>query len=318
MQRFVDKGNSLNIDALEYFLAVAETGSISSASEDFFISQQGLNKALSALEQELGHQLMKRSSRGIQLTESGQIVKEYALKFMELKKDMKRDLDERTETETLLREESIKIASSRLCLYSILQPLMDCGFLSKALIVEATSDKTLEIAQDPNWIAITEITPQDSNNLAADHIEHRILLTTKIGIVYRKSCFPDIPKVLDPKDIKNLPLGINNDVGISNAASVLLGDEKPDSTVVQSSSLDFLTKRMMEGSCVFFTDSYFWFKTIRPLSKPNDRVVFSQVGDYEASIVIATSMLASTKTQQIANVLTNFLHAQDAAAGWIH
>ena len=63
----------MNIDSLKYFVEVAESGSFYQASRKLFISQQGLNRSISALEGELDAQLFARSSRGVQLTEEGAV-----------------------------------------------------------------------------------------------------------------------------------------------------------------------------------------------------------------------------------------------------
>ena len=56
------------------FLAVAQTGSISSASKRLFISQPAVSKAIKQLEDELGTTLFFRSSKGVSLTEDGELL----------------------------------------------------------------------------------------------------------------------------------------------------------------------------------------------------------------------------------------------------
>ena len=65
------------IDNLNYyrvFLAVAETGSISRAAEQLYISQPAVSKSIRNLEDALTVRLIDRSSRGITLTEHGQLL----------------------------------------------------------------------------------------------------------------------------------------------------------------------------------------------------------------------------------------------------
>lgn len=57
---------------LEYFVAVAETGSISEAAERLHASQSALSSAIHRLERELGCELfLRRHARGVTLTPSG-------------------------------------------------------------------------------------------------------------------------------------------------------------------------------------------------------------------------------------------------------
>ena len=62
---------------IEYFLKVADTMNISRAAEEMHISHQGLSKQIRMLEQELGANLLERSSSGIKLTETGKKMNEW-------------------------------------------------------------------------------------------------------------------------------------------------------------------------------------------------------------------------------------------------
>lgn len=59
------------------FNAVAETGNISRAAKELYISQPAISKAISKLEQSLDVPLFTRSSRGVTLTDSGKLLYEY-------------------------------------------------------------------------------------------------------------------------------------------------------------------------------------------------------------------------------------------------
>ena len=55
-------GGAMQIDTLRYFVELARVGSFYGASKNVFISQQGLNRAISSLESELGVKLVERES----------------------------------------------------------------------------------------------------------------------------------------------------------------------------------------------------------------------------------------------------------------
>lgn len=59
------------------FNAVARTGNISRASKELFISQPAISKAIKKLEDNLGTRLFIRNSRGVFLSEEGQILYEH-------------------------------------------------------------------------------------------------------------------------------------------------------------------------------------------------------------------------------------------------
>lgn len=61
----------MNVDYLKYFLDVAETQSISKAARINFLSPQGMSRAMSELERELGCKLLDRFSNRLVLSRSG-------------------------------------------------------------------------------------------------------------------------------------------------------------------------------------------------------------------------------------------------------
>ena len=63
-----------NLSLYRIFYMVANTGSISRAASELFISQPAVSKAVQKLEQSLNTTLFLRSSRGASLTEEGQII----------------------------------------------------------------------------------------------------------------------------------------------------------------------------------------------------------------------------------------------------
>ena len=62
----------MDIATLQAFVAVAESGSFSEASERLFLTQPAISKRIAQLESELTTRLFDRIGRGINLTESGQ------------------------------------------------------------------------------------------------------------------------------------------------------------------------------------------------------------------------------------------------------
>ena len=63
---------------LEYFLRVAELGSINKAAADLNLSQPSLSRHVAALERDMGSQLFHRRQNGVHLTESGKLLSDRA------------------------------------------------------------------------------------------------------------------------------------------------------------------------------------------------------------------------------------------------
>lgn len=62
----------MKLERFAYFLAVAQTGSITLGAQKSFITQTAMSQQMAALEAELGLTLLKRSKSGTALTEAGQ------------------------------------------------------------------------------------------------------------------------------------------------------------------------------------------------------------------------------------------------------
>lgn len=67
----IAKGVLVRIESLMLFLRVVESGSISRAARESFISQQGASAAIKGLEQDFGIELFDRASSRLQLTARG-------------------------------------------------------------------------------------------------------------------------------------------------------------------------------------------------------------------------------------------------------
>lgn len=63
-----------NLSGYRIFYTVAKTGNISKAAKELYISQPAISKSIQKLEESLGCELFRRSSRGVVLTEEGELL----------------------------------------------------------------------------------------------------------------------------------------------------------------------------------------------------------------------------------------------------
>lgn len=82
---------------IRYFLAVAEEGSFTKASQKLNIAQPPLSRQIRDLEQELDTQLFERKARGLALTESGERFLLYASRIRQLADQSFEDIKEMNE-----------------------------------------------------------------------------------------------------------------------------------------------------------------------------------------------------------------------------
>lgn len=84
------EGNGLNIQHLEYVLAVYKHGSINKAAKVCYISQSHLSRIIKDLEEELGFELISRSSKGLTFNRNGLYFIDSATKIVEESKKIQR------------------------------------------------------------------------------------------------------------------------------------------------------------------------------------------------------------------------------------
>ena len=77
-----------SLKQLEYFVALAETGSFRAAAEQCRISQPSLSVQLSGLEKRLGQRLVERTRAGVILTPAGREVHERARAILEAARNL--------------------------------------------------------------------------------------------------------------------------------------------------------------------------------------------------------------------------------------
>ncbi|HAX96285.1 MAG TPA: LysR family transcriptional regulator, partial [Prolixibacteraceae bacterium] len=69
--------NNISLDLFRIFYEIACLSSISKAAEALYITQPAVSRSIRQLEQRLGYPLFFRTSRGVQLTQEGEILFHY-------------------------------------------------------------------------------------------------------------------------------------------------------------------------------------------------------------------------------------------------
>lgn len=82
----------MELNYLREFVALAQTCQFQKTADDLFISQSSLSKHIRAIEQELGRDLLHRTSRRVELTEFGKDFLPYATQISLLQKEYTKNL----------------------------------------------------------------------------------------------------------------------------------------------------------------------------------------------------------------------------------
>lgn len=160
-----------NLSSYRIFYTVANTGNISKAAKELYISQPAISKSIQKLEESVGCKLFSRSSRGVVLTDEGKLLYEHVSEAFETltmgEEKLKRSIE--------LGVGHLKIGvSSTLCKYLLLPYLKEFirqnPHISISLSCQSTND-TLKLLED-NKIDIGLIgKPENLKNIHFDFLE---------------------------------------------------------------------------------------------------------------------------------------------------
>ena len=160
-----------NLSSYRIFYTVANTGNISKAAKELYISQPAISKSIQKLEESVGCKLFSRSSRGVVLTDEGKLLYEHVSEAFETltmgEEKLKRSIQ--------LGVGHLKIGvSSTLCKYLLLPYLKEFirqnPHISISISCQSTND-TLKLLED-NKIDIGLIgKPENLKNIHFDFLE---------------------------------------------------------------------------------------------------------------------------------------------------
>ncbi|SKC90766.1 LysR family transcriptional regulator [Maledivibacter halophilus] len=96
----------MHIESFEYFYKVAMAKSISKVANSVHISQPALSQQIQKLEESLGYELLIRSNKGVELTEKGLIVLQYADNLIRTYEAMLEHLEQDSKNSQIIKIEA--------------------------------------------------------------------------------------------------------------------------------------------------------------------------------------------------------------------
>ena len=160
-----------NLSAYRIFYAVARLGNISKAAKELYISQPAISKSIQKLEDGLGCTLFVRSSRGVMLTEEGELFYSYVKSAFETLSQGEKKLHRSIE----LGIGYLKIGvSSTLCKYLLLPYLKEFirryPHISISISCQSTNE-TLELLEEDKIDIGLVVKPEKIKNIQFDYLK---------------------------------------------------------------------------------------------------------------------------------------------------
>jgi LysR family transcriptional regulator, transcriptional activator of nhaA len=135
----------LNYHHLRYFWTVAKEGSLRAAAERLHVSQPSISAQLGQLEAFLGQPLFRRSGRGLQLTDTGRLVLEYAEEIFSTGREMLDAVRNATKVRSTVFHVGITDSLPKLVARAMLKPALALDPPPRLICREGQFDELLPV-----------------------------------------------------------------------------------------------------------------------------------------------------------------------------
>jgi DNA-binding transcriptional LysR family regulator len=238
----------MNIEQLEYIVEVAKTKSISIASENLRISQSGISRSISNLENELSMKLFNRSRSGTFLTDDGEKIVKIADEVISKLQQLK----EEAQIKTTSINGKLKISASPSVLMTILLkviPLFKKDYPGVKLeITEKAADEIIDdIRNNRIDIGLTLINENIQNTT---DIKYGTLMDGKINVCVNKNSPLTLNHNLTPKEILHHPLAMYNGINMKNFIDQFFNDHGEMNILFMSNNIETVKRAVVEGIAI--------------------------------------------------------------------
>jgi molybdenum-dependent DNA-binding transcriptional regulator ModE len=268
----------MRIEVLRNFAMIISEGSISKAAQKLFISQQGLNQSIAALEKELNCTLLERTQQGVSPTRSGKAFLKHAQKILSEYDRMLETMGSTERDKDFLQTQKAKITVSPVCLINIITPRVEKSVMQNITMREATAEQAFKLMDEPGWIFFIDLF---SSLYPIELLEKEYfvlpLLETTIGIFSRKNSFPNLPRVVSVETASKLPLGIFDNETTRAIYGEIFKDHPLKNVLISTSNKATLYEGLYANRYALLADSYAFSQIPDDLKKDPQGVVFSEI-----------------------------------------
>lgn len=246
----------MNLANLESFYITVKHNSISKAAKTLHLTQPGLSMQLQNLENELGVSLLKRSNKGVELTEEGKVIFDYANTLLSIQGNIERDLKDLHECRPKLKIGSCKIVGEYALPCSIYTFKHYHEEVDISMDVKNSTDVIEKLRNHSINIGIVQFDPK------CDDIVTQTIISDTLPLVGNVSSSPD---KIDLEGLKEIPIILREkesgtriliekaleEKGISvNDLNVIYDLNSPEaikSSVLSGKGFSFLPKLIIAG-----------------------------------------------------------------------
>lgn len=251
----------MNINHVYFFLDIAQTGSISKSAKKFYLTQQGMSRAIASLEKDCGHPLLNRANNRIELTPYGRYFAQCATEFI---KQYEAFLSKVSKPgEVVQAKETVRIYTTPYLSQSLFRVMY-------AELVQAFPHLSIVINEAP-FDAIMDLAPTRTGSDvffvdAPDFLADKVLANR--GLVFSALFSSELMVAVGPQtslaakrmvhldDLKSLPFAYYRDATLEKIIEYELPDLSEDDVMLAATSFDLINQMVAAGKAFTFTDSF--------------------------------------------------------------
>lgn len=250
----------MHIDYLYYFLDVAKTSSISKSAANYYMSQQGLSRAIRTLEEEFNIILLERKSNTIKLTSAGEDFVIYAQNVTDAYELLKTKMSVYNKDKNKLQKSAITMRATPFVfnyIFPYLTQLAETNLIATeaglyeiiAEICKGHERNTLYLISAPTCSDFRKIL---SDTLQPNDIRFTPLIKTPLLAAVAKTSPYASQKQLSTSDLKGLSFACQNDHVLLKHITQAIN---ANNITFISNNLSLLNQRIINNNAVGFVSA---------------------------------------------------------------
>lgn len=311
----------MQIENLRHFIELARAGSFYGAAKSSFISQQGLNKAISSLEAELDLKLVERSRRGVRLTSDGELFLKHAKRIV-VDYDLMVDdlLGERFDGQR--GDEPISLYVSYYAAQTAVSNPVYVGMLARnSAYVEEPFEKLIRHAEqsDGSGLVYLDLHANSMDKVLSNpNVVFEPIVKTRFGFVWKEGSSLAREDMLHRDSICKMPVALNAYREMAQLAEWLFRDAPLENVRMEATSPRMLLEyvRNSEDDAVAAFDTFGFFLSQRDRDMPTEGLRFTPLSTPEAvcqvGFLYPKHAKLSLRARHTVGVLKRFLSANCA------
>lgn len=256
----------MRIETLEYFLEVSYSKSFTQAARNLYISQQGLSKAMTGLENELGVSLFRRIRKRVELTEEGKLLAAYVEHVIRATDELNSNLRQLKKSGTdreLLQVPLLGVPYITNQMFEILGDLLDDYDLSGSSMNEVSANTLADLVRcDLGGQVLVVNVPEDrlEELLEVSSCTYVPMLYSKLQVIGSKSLISAKRNSITAEELSTVPFAYYNDYTLSSLMDYIFRNTELEPNVIyHTSNAAAIKAQIRSGRAATFGDSFSTF-----------------------------------------------------------